>query len=136
MHEATDERGVARPNDEVRAALLEALDLADRAGVAVSWAHANARDGRCHLVTLQSTGEDGRSRMPRSDALRILLRAARSSEVTSDGVLDLDGLPWVALWARLASGVRLDVYTVPTADELDAARAARETAVVEAVLQS
>lgn len=119
------------PNDRLRAALLEALDLADRAGVALSWAQANAHDGRCTQVHLQ--GRDGDSRMSRSDALRIALRA-RGSQVTASDVYDVRSeRAWVTLDTELSGGVRLCVYAQPTPDEL---AAALEAAVVEAVLQS
>lgn len=141
MSETThaDERSVARPNDELRAALLEALDIADRAGVAVSWAQGSARGGRCSSVHLQARGDDLRT-MPRTDALRITLRArpiGAQLDPTSQ-VFDPAGRdPWLTLAATLPStGARLEVYTQPTADELAAARDALEAATVEAVLQS
>lgn len=126
----------ARPNDELRAALLEALDLADRAGVALSYACGNAHGGRCTLVSLQ--GRDAELPMSRSDALRIALRA-RGSEVEASTVHDLERGgrgPWVALQTAMSGGVRLEVYTQATPDEVAAARDELEARTVEAVLQS
>ena len=127
MRDEDDERGVARPNDELRAAVLEALDIADRAGVAVSWVQAQAHNGRAVDVHLQ--GRDGDSgAMSRTDALRIALRAGSRSDVGVTGPLG-GGDKFVTLDVRMRSGVKLAVYCQPTADELEAAVAA-------AVLQS
>ena len=132
MHDTNDdERGVARPNDEVRAAVLEALDYADRAGVKVTCVTGLQYGGDPAVQIHASQVGNPSQPMPHTDALRILLRAARASEVaTSDPRGGENGGRWhVVHTAAMRSGVNLHVFAQPSPVQLEAA-------VVEAVLQS
>ena len=123
MHDTTheDERESARPNDGTRAALLEVLDLADRAGVQVA-PTVYVHDGRPAFVLLQGPGR----LMPLTDALRLALRTR--------AVVERDeptrACPHTALRSRLrGTGVALTIICEQSHEQL-------EEAVVEAVLQS
>ena len=125
MRDEDDERDVARPNDKVRAALLEALDYADRAGVALSYACGTAfrTRGGGHVVLQGGSGTDGD--MSRTDALRIALRVGGEQEFDpASGDRRLSRLE-----VMTRSGVRLVLLCEPS-------RAQLEALTVEAVLQS
>lgn len=117
-----DERDAARPNDAVRLALLEVLDIADRAGVQVA-PTVYLHDGRPAQVVLQ--GGDGRLLLL-TDALRIALRLRTDVERDEP----TRSCPHTALRSRLpGTGVPLTVICEPSHAQVEAA-------VVEAVLQS
>lgn len=124
MHLHDDvELEAARPNEVLRGALLEALDLADRAGVALTMLSASQYgDGapslNMHASTSRSAG------MSHGDALRILLRVDKlhgleTGPVTESGAGRLS----VCHTARTASGCELNVYSVPSPTALEAYRA-------------
>jgi len=129
MRDEDDERGVARPNDEVRAAVLEALDIADRAGVRVTCVSGMQHgDGPVRVqvfATRSSTDAPplGSRAMPHTDALRILLRAGHRDAVESSDVADAGTLH---VWhtVRTRSGVVLEVCAAPSPVQLEAAVAA------------
>ena len=129
----TDATGAPRPNDALRAGLLAALDLADRAGVALTYVTGQARESVVREIGLMATADDG-TKMSRGDALRIVLRATPGTQPRTDVYEDATGAPWATLTARHAlDGADLVVYTAPTDGELAAAHAAFEA--VEAVTQ-
>lgn len=127
MHDTTheDERESARPNDRTRAALLEVLDIADRAGVQVA-PTVYVHDGRPAQIVLQGrSGAAGRLLLL-TDALRLALRTRAAVERDEP----TRGCPHTALRSRLpGTGVALTIICEPTYAQLEAA-------VVEAVLRS
>lgn len=126
MHGADDEREVARPNDTARAAVLEVLDLADRAGVRLTYVNVFPHDGDPGPSVHVQGGGTGQH-MTSSDALRIALRAGSRDTVERYAPEAPRTATSVVVTTR--SGVVLTILCEPTREQLEAA-------VVEAVLQS
>lgn len=113
----------ARPNDRLRAAALEALDLADRAGVRLSAVHVSQYGQQAPTVGVHASSGDGP--MAHADALRILLRVAALEAHETSAVREGGGRLVVHHTARTSSGVELHLYAQPSPEQLEAHAAAR-----------
>lgn len=119
------ELDTARPNEVLRGALLEALDLADRAGVALTMLSASQYGEKSPTLNLHASSSAAAG-MSHGDALRILLRVDKLHAVETSGVTESSaGRLSVCHTARTASGCELNVYAVPSPTALEAYRAGR-----------
>jgi hypothetical protein len=120
------EADAARPNDRTRAVVLELLDVADRAGVALSCITVNVHGGRVTAANMHGAADnDERHRMTYMGALRIALRLSGR-----DGIRDADEIhilpgsrPYVAMRVRHVD-VDVTIFCEPTPAMLEAATVA------------
>lgn len=104
----------ARPNERLRAALLEALDLADRAGVALTMLSGSTYGGGAPSLNLHASTSRVAG-MSHTDALRILLRVEKLDAVETGPVTEsTGGRLSVCHTTRTRSGCELNVYALPS----------------------
>lgn len=126
----------ARPNEAMRRAALDLLDVADRAGVQLSGLSLNYSGGKVHSANMHGVHEGWRMRY--TDGLRILLRLqSRAGLNGMDDVRDNGRNPYLAVHTE-HRGIDVTVFCDPSPaqlEELAQVKAQQAAAVAEVLAE-